>query len=253
MILTFLGTGTSQGVPVIGCDCEVCRSIDYRDNRTRTSVHIQNGIDSVNIDCGPDFRTQILRERINKLDAILFTHEHRDHTAGLDDVRSFNFKQKSDMPVYGSSQVLDSLKSSYEYVFAASKYPGVPRVETNEIINGSIQVGNTEFIPINVFHHKLPVFGFRIKDLVYITDANFIPEEEFEKLKGVKVLILNALQKEKHISHFNLEEALQVVERIKPEVTYFTHISHKLGLHKEVEEELPEDIHLAYDGLKIDF
>lgn len=253
MILTFLGTGTSQGVPVIACDCPVCTSLDYRDERTRTSVHIQNVSDSINIDCGPDFRTQILRERIDKLDAILFTHEHRDHTAGLDDVRSFNFKQRSDMPVFASSQVIDALKSSYEYVFAASKYPGVPRVETNEINGSPIKVGNTEFLPIQVYHHKLPVYGFRVKDLVYITDANAIPEAEYKKLRGVKVLILNALQKEKHISHFNIEEALEIVARIKPEKTYFTHISHKLGLHKEVEEELPDDVHLAYDGLKIEF
>lgn len=253
MILTFLGTGTSQGVPVIACDCEVCKSLDYRDERTRTSVHIQNESDSINIDCGPDFRTQVLRERVQKLDAILFTHEHRDHTAGLDDVRSFNFKQKTDMPVYASEQVINALKSSYDYVFAASKYPGVPRVETNEINGEPIVIGQTEFLPINVYHHKLPVFGFRIKDLVYITDANAIPESEFSKLIGVKTLIINALQKEKHISHFNVEEALAIVDRVQPEKTYFTHISHKLGLHRDVEEELPADVLLAYDGLKIEF
>ena len=253
MILTFLGTGTSQGVPVIGCDCEVCNSMDYRDQRTRTSVHIQNGEESVAIDCGPDFRAQMLRERIKKLDGIVFTHEHRDHTAGLDDVRSFNFMQKKDMPVFARKEVIEALKKSYDYIFMDSPYPGVPRVEVNEMNGGPVVVGTTELIPIKVFHYKLPVFGFRIKDLTYITDANSIPEEEFSKIEGTDVLVINALQKEKHISHFNVEEALEMVEKINPRVTYFTHISHKLGLHREVEDELPEDVHLAHDGLKIEF
>ena len=238
---------------MIGCDCDVCHSMDYRDQRTRTSVHIQNGEESVAIDCGPDFRTQMLRERIKRLDGIVFTHEHRDHTAGLDDVRSFNFMQKKDMPVFARRQVIDSLKKSYDYIFMDSPYPGVPRVEVHEMNGGPVIIGTTELIPIKVYHYKLPVYGFRIKDLTYITDANSIPEEEFPKIEGTDILIINALQKEKHISHFNVEEALDMVKKINPRVTYFTHISHKLGLHREVEEELPEDVHLAYDGLKIEF
>lgn len=253
MIITFLGTGTSQGIPVIACECEVCNSLNYKDKRLRSSVHIEfNGVSLV-IDTGPDFRQQMLRERIKKVDAILYTHEHKDHTAGMDDVRSFNFRHDMDMPIYGVPRVLDQLKKEFSYVFSDKKYPGVPRVETREI-NGSdlFEVNGIEVMPIEVMHYKLPVLGFRIADFTYITDANYISENEIEKIKGTKVLVLNALQKKDHISHFTLAEAIELARHINPEITYFTHISHRLGLHKEVMEELPQNIELAWDGLKIE-
>ncbi len=251
MIVTFLGTGTSQGVPVIACSCDVCKSLDFRDKRLRSSVHVQTDDLSVVIDTGPDFRQQMLRERIKRLDAILFTHEHKDHTAGLDDVRSFNFVQKMDMPVYGRKPVLAQIKTEFAYAFADKKYPGVPSIATHEIDNNPFVVNNTTVTPIDVLHYKLPVFGFRIGDFTYITDANHIDAVEIEKIKGSKVLVLNALQQTEHISHFNLEEAIKMVQVIEPETAYFTHISHKLGAHKEVSKGLPEGIHLAYDGLKL--
>lgn len=252
MKVTFLGTGTSQGIPVIACSCEVCKSLDYRDKRLRTSVHIDVEGNSFVIDSGPDFRQQILRERIDKLDALLFTHEHKDHTAGMDDVRSFNFKQKKDMPVYARSQVIDQLKREYAYVFKEDKYPGVPSVEIHEIHNNTFEVNGVQITPIEVLHYKLPVFGFRVKDFTYITDANFIAEEEKAKIKGSKVLVLNGLQKEAHISHFTLQEAIELIQELKPEQAYITHISHKLGLHSDVSKELPENIALAYDGLSFE-
>lgn len=253
MTITFLGTGTSQGVPVIACDCPVCRSVDYRDNRSRTSLHIATDDgQSIVFDTGPDFRSQILRERITKLDAVIFTHEHKDHTAGLDDIRSFNFKQKKDMPVYARDQVIDQLKREFSYVFAEKKYPGVPRILINEITNIPFTVNDSLITPIEVIHYKLPVFGFRIKDFTYITDANYIAPKELEKIKGSKIIVLNALQKEPHISHFTLEQAIEMVNIIGPEKAYFTHMSHKLGKHRDIEAELPENIHLAHDGLKLD-
>ncbi|UII29443.1 MBL fold metallo-hydrolase [Fulvivirga maritima] len=252
MKVTTLGTGTSQGVPVIACDCEVCKSLDYHDKRTRTSIHIEIEGKSFIIDTGPDFRNQVLRERITQLDAIIFTHEHKDHTAGLDDVRAFNFKQQKDMPIYARSRVIDQLKQEFSYAFAEKKYPGVPQIRVNEITGQPFEVEGVEFTPIEVMHLKLPVFGFRIKDFTYITDANYISEEQKEKIKGSKVLLLNALQKEHHISHFNLEEALALAKEINAEKTYLTHISHKMGLHKEIEPTLPENVHLAYDGLTIE-
>lgn len=251
MIVTFLGTGTSQGVPVIACECNVCRSIDFRDKRTRSSIHIDVDGKSLVIDTGPDFRTQMLRERIKHLDAILFTHEHKDHTAGMDDVRSFNFSQKIDMPVYADERVIDQLKREFSYVFAEQKYPGVPSVEVHVIDKADFSISGTTITPIEVMHYKLPVFGFRIKDFTYITDANFISPEEIEKIKGTKVLVLNALQKTDHISHFTLAQAIEMVQQINPEKAYFTHISHKLGKQRDVELELPENCHLAFDGLKV--
>ncbi len=248
MKVTFLGTGTSQGVPVIACDCEVCRSVDFRDKRLRSSIHIEVDNLSLVVDTGPDFRQQMLREGIKKLDGILYTHAHKDHTAGMDDVRSFNFKQKMDMPIYGTNEVIEQLKKEFSYVFAKFKYPGVPQIEVNEIINDSFEIQGVRITPIEVMHYKLPVFGFRINDFTYITDANYISEEEKEKIKGSKYLVLNALQKEEHISHFNLEQAIAMVEELQPEQAYFTHISHKLGKHRNISEELPENIELAYDG-----
>lgn len=252
MNITFLGTGTSQGVPVIGCDCEVCQSLDFRDKRLRTSIHLQVDGKSIVIDTGPDFRQQMLRENISDLDAVVYTHEHKDHTAGLDDIRPFNFKYQKDMPIFGRDRVIEQIKQEYSYIFSANSYPGVPRVLTNVITNQAFFVEGTKITPIEVLHHRLPVFGFRIKDFVYITDANHIAEKEFEKLKGVKTLVLNALRLKPHISHFTLDEALQLVEEIKPEKAYFTHISHQMGLHKKVELLLPDHVRLAYDGLKIE-
>lgn len=226
-------------------------SVDYRDKRLRSSVHVQTEELSLVIDTGPDFRQQMLRERIRQLDAVLFTHEHKDHTAGLDDVRSFNFSQRKDMPIFGRKQVLEQIKREFAYAFAEIKYPGVPVISTNEITNETFEVQGLPITPIEVMHHKLPVFGFRIGDFSYITDTNYISEKELEKVKGSKILVLNALQKTSHISHYTLDEAVEVAKLAGAENTYFTHISHRLGAHSEVSQELPENIHLAYDGLKL--
>ncbi len=251
MNVTFLGTGTSQGVPVIGCDCEVCSSVDFRDKRLRTSVHIEVDGKSLIIDSGPDFRQQVLTARIKRLNALLFTHQHKDHTAGMDDIRSFNFRQKIDMPIYGTRDVIAQLKREFSYIFEAKQYPGVPKVAINEIGLSPFSIEGISIIPIEVMHYKLPVMGYRINDFTYITDANYISEKEIKKIQGSKVLVLNALQIEKHISHFNLEEALEMVEKIQPEQAYFTHISHKLGTHQKTALKLPDHVSLAWDGLTI--
>jgi phosphoribosyl 1,2-cyclic phosphate phosphodiesterase len=249
--ITFLGTGTSQGVPVIGCTCEVCRSLDYRDKRLRTSVHIDVDGVSLVIDTGPDFRQQMLRERVPRLDAILFTHGHKDHTAGLDDVRAYNFMQGQDMPVYGEQHTLAQLRVEFSYAFEPVRYPGIPQLNLIEINDAPFTAAGINIIPLPVTHLRLPVLGFRIGDFSYITDANHISDSTLGKLKGTKVLVLNALQKDKHVSHFTLAEALVMAERIGAEKTYFTHMSHKIGLHKDVEAELPRTIALAYDGLAV--
>lgn len=223
--------------------------MDYRDQRLRVSVHVEIDGKSLVIDSGPDFRQQMLRERIKRVDALLFTHEHKDHTAGMDDIRAFNFMQHMDMPVYADPRVLRQLQQEFSYIFTNTTYPGVPRVELNPIQNEPFTVVGQQIIPIAVMHHKLPVFGFRIGDFTYITDANYISDEEKEKIKGSKVVILNALRKEPHISHFSLSEALALLEELAPEQAYLTHISHLLGLHREVEQELPANVRLAYDGL----
>lgn len=251
MKVIFLGTGTSQGVPVIGCQCEVCTSIDFHDKRLRSSVFIEfNGIHLV-IDTGPDFRQQMLRERINHLDAVIFTHAHKDHTAGLDDIRSYNFLQRKDMPVYGTEEVLDQLKREFAYIFAENKYPGIPKVELNPITNAPFNIDGNTIIPIEVMHHRMPVLGFRLGDFTYITDAKSISSTEKEKIKGSKIVVLNALQKEEHLSHLTLEEALELMNELKPEKGYLTHISHKLGTHREVSTELPKNIEIAWDGLQL--
>lgn len=249
--ITFLGTGTSQGVPVIGCDCEVCSSADYRDKRLRTSLHIRHQNLSLVIDTGPDFRQQMLRENIDTLHAVLLTHAHRDHTAGLDDVRAYNFRQNTSIPVYGSASALQQLQQDFAYIFGPNNYPGLPRIELRVIETQPFAIGSLEIIPLPVFHHRLPVLGFRIGSLAYITDANSIPNETLNQLKGLQCLVLNALQREPHISHFNLSEAIHMAQLIGAGKTYFTHISHKLGLHREVEKELPPGIELAWDGLCI--
>lgn len=251
MKVTFLGTGTSQGVPVIGSDDPVCLSLDFRDKRLRTSVMIEDQGQVFVIDTGPDFRQQMLREKVKRLDAVIFTHQHKDHTAGLDDIRSFYFRQKKDIPVYAKKDVIEQLKMEFAYMFVADKYPGVASLDIHPITNEPFSVGKTTFTPIEVLHYKLPVFGFRIKDFTYITDAKYIEDKELEKIKGSEVLVLNALQKSKHISHLTLSEALEIVEKVQPKKTYFTHISYKLGFHAEVEKELPPNVFLAYDGLQL--
>lgn len=251
MNVTFLGTGTSQGVPVIGCSCEVCNSIDYRDKRLRSSIHVQSEKLSLVIDTGPDFRQQMLRENIQRVDAVLFTHAHRDHTAGLDDVRAYNFKQNINMPVYGMKETLSQIQADFSYIFGPDNYPGLPRLSLFPITSNPFSINEVEITPLPVLHLKLPVLGFRIGSLAYITDANFIPAETLEKLRGVKHLVLNALQREPHISHFNLDEAVAMVQKINPQNAWLTHISHKLGTQRSVEKELPENILLAYDGLRI--
>jgi len=249
--ITFLGSGTSQGVPVIGCSCEVCQSLDYRDKRLRSSIRVEISGQSIIVDAGPDFRQQMLRENVQRLDAILFTHAHRDHTAGLDDVRAYNFMQGMDMPVFGSQKVLDQLRIEFAYAFDKDSYPGIPRLALNRIDEKVFDVNGVNILPLPVLHLNLPVLGFRFRNFSYITDANFIPEETFELLKGTEVLVLNALQQAPHVSHFNLKEALRMVSIIKPAKTYFTHISHKLGRHADTEKSLPDNVSLAYDGLEI--
>ncbi len=251
MKITFLGTGTSQGVPVIACNCQVCKSLDFRDKRLRTSVLIEvDGLHLV-VDTGPDFRQQMLRERVTKLDAILYTHEHKDHTAGLDDVRSFNFAQQKDMPVYGEERVLEQLKREFAYAFTEKKYPGVPQIQLNEIDETPFEIQGLKITPIRALHYKLPVLGFRIADFTYLTDANYIDKENLNKIRGSKVFVLNGLQHESHLSHFTLEEAVDVAQQLEVENTYFTHISHKLGMHETEQGNLPANMSLAYDGLII--
>lgn len=250
MKITFLGTGTSQGVPVIGCRCEVCTSLDFRDKRLRTSVWVEVDDLKIVIDTGPDFRQQMLRFGTRQLDAVLFTHSHKDHIAGLDDVRAFNFLQKKDMPVFGSRATLDRISEEFYYSFDKNPYPGVPRLTKVVIENKPFMVGGVEVTPIQVMHHKMPVFGFRIGDFTYITDANYIAEEEREKILGSRVLVINALQRESHISHFTLPQALEVISDLQVPRAYLTHISHRLGRHSSVE--LPPHVSLAHDGLQIE-
>lgn len=249
---TVLGTGTSQGVPVIACNCEVCRSENPKDKRLRSSILIRTGGQNFIIDAGPDFRQQMLRERVESLRAVLVTHEHVDHVFGLDDIRSYNWIQKHPMDIYAEERVQEAIKRIFHYVFAEYKYPGIPKMKLHTIKNKPIRIDGTEFIPIRCYHHKLPVYGFRVGDLSYITDTNFIPPEEMKKIAGTRILIINALRREKHISHFNLEEALEMIAEINPEKAYLTHLSHGFGKHDDIEKELPENVFLAYDGLQIE-
>jgi phosphoribosyl 1,2-cyclic phosphate phosphodiesterase len=253
MQITFLGTGTSQGVPLIACDCSVCSSANEKDKRLRSSILVQvQGLDIV-VDSGPDFRQQILRSGIKKLDALLFTHAHKDHIAGMDDIRGFNFKMKTAVDVYCTEQVEKQMHQEFHYIFSEIKYPGIPELSIHRIDKHShIDVKGMHIQPIEVMHYKLPVLGFRFHDFVYITDANFISETEKLKMKGCDTLVLNALRREQHVSHFSLQEALDLIAELKPKRTYLTHISHQLGLHDEVSNELPPNVFLAYDTLQIE-
>lgn len=248
--ITFLGTGTSQGVPVIACDCEVCTSSDSRNNRLRSSILVETQGKTICIDSGPDFRQQMLRAKVQDLDAIVYTHEHKDHIAGTDDVRAFNFKHNKHMDLYADKLVEAALKREFPYAFAENPYPGVPLLLIKPIENKPFDVHGVTFNPIEMVHFKMPVFGYRIGDFAYCTDVNYISPEEKEKLKGLDVLILTALRIETHKSHFNLEQALELIEELKPKKVYLTHISHLLGAHEKVEKLLPSNVELAYDGLK---
>ncbi len=249
MKITFLGTGTSQGVPVIGCRCIGCLSEDERDKRLRSSILVEYEDQVIVIDTGPDFRQQMLRATVSKLDAVLFTHEHRDHIAGLDDIRAFNFIQKSPMDVFAEERVMRALDSGFPYVFAEKKYPGIPRVVMHAISAEPFRIGPLEIIPIRMMHYRLPVLGFRIGDFAYLTDGDYISEAEKKKLKGVTFLVVNALRREPHISHFTLAQAVGLIEETGPEMGYLTHISHQMGPSALLENELPSSIRPAYDGL----
>ena len=252
MKITFLGTGTSQGVPIIGCDCNVCTSTDKKDKRLRTSIWIQTENTSVVIDSGPDFRYQMLRANVRKLDALVFTHGHKDHTAGMDDVRAYNYFQKKAMEVYATEPTQDILRKEFSYVFENKSYPGIPEINLNTIRNDeSFFINELEFIPIRVMHYKLEVLGFRIGNFTYITDANYIAPHELAKAKGSEVFVLDALRHEPHISHYTLAEAIDISKLVDAGNTYFTHISHQLGTDNEVSGSLPPKMHLAFDGLEI--
>lgn len=250
--ITFLGTGTSQGVPVIGSDHPVGKSNDLKDKRLRTSIMVSLNNINIAIDCSPDFRQQMLMHNVTHLEAILFTHEHADHTAGLDDIRPFVLKQ-GDMPIYAQKRVIEALTRRFDYIFATeNRYPGAPSVKVFQVEDMPFQIAGNQVVPISVQHGSLPILGYRIGDMAYITDASFVSEEEFFKLKHLKVLIVNSLRKEEHPTHFNLEQSLRFAEKIGAEHTYFTHISHSMGFHHQVQSELPANVFLAYDNLVIE-
>lgn len=251
MKVTFLGTGTSQGIPVIACECEVCQSADSKDKRLRTSVMLETQGQTFVIDTGPDFRQQMLREEVKHLDAVIFTHSHKDHIAGLDDVRAFNFKSRAALPVYAEPIVQDALRREYHYVFSDEKYPGIPEIELETIGTQPFTINGVEIIPVRVWHYRLPVLGFRVGDFTYITDANRIDEEEKQKIRGSKVLVLNALRRTEHISHFTLDEAIELAQELNVPQTYLIHLSHQMGRHADVEQELPDGINIAWDGLQV--
>jgi phosphoribosyl 1,2-cyclic phosphate phosphodiesterase len=253
MQVYFLGTGTSQGIPVIGSDHPVCKSLNTKDKRLRVSVWIQSEKFSIVIDCGPDFRQQMLQSNCQKIEAVLFTHEHADHTAGLDDIRPFNFKQ-GPLPIYAHKRVLENLEKRFDYIFETeNKYPGAPSVIVNEVINNqSFKINNQIIIPINALHGALQVFGYRIDDFAYLTDIKTIEENEINKLKNLDVLVINALREEEHHSHFNLKEALDFIDLLQPKITYLTHISFNFGFHDEIQKLLPDNVFVAYDGLQIE-
>jgi phosphoribosyl 1,2-cyclic phosphate phosphodiesterase len=251
--ITFLGTGTSQGVPLIACPCPVCQSSDPRDKRLRSSILIQSDTTTVVIDAGPDFRQQLIRANVKRLDAVVFTHSHKDHLAGLDDIRAFNYLQGKAMDLYATQATQQQIRTEFAYIFAEHKYPGIPEVNMIEIDKDAVfTVGDIQLKAIEVMHYKMQVLGFRVHDFTYITDANFIAPAEIEKIEGSKYLVLNALRREPHISHFTLEQAVDMAHRIHAKHTYFTHISHQLGFHEDVNQELGDNISLAYDMLSFE-
>lgn len=251
MTITFLGTGTSSGVPMIGCDCPVCTSADPKDKRLRSSILVQSDTTTLVVDSGPDFRYQMLRAEVKKLDAIIFTHPHKDHVAGLDDVRAYNFFSGKPMEVYANEMTQAVLMREFPYAFADKKYPGVPEINLNTIALEPFMVGDIPVQPVEVWHLKMPVLGFRFGPFTYITDANRIEAEEREKIRQSPFLVLNALRKEKHISHFTLSEAIEVSKELEAGETYLTHLSHQMGKHLDVSADLPSNVHFAYDGLQI--
>lgn len=253
MKITLLGTGTSQGVPVIGCSCDTCLSSDPRDDRQRASILLSDGDVNVVVDTGPDFRRQMLGQKVNSLDAVILTHQHNDHVAGMDDLRPFIFRQRREMPIYATIGVIKDIEERFSYAFSAEPYPGAPRLITYSIESGKrFIIGGIELLPIEVMHGKLPVMAFRIGDFTYVTDANYISKESLDLMKGTKTLIINALHQHKHYSHFNLEEALEIVDIIAPEKCYLTHISHTMGLTKEWEATLPDNVFPSADGMTFD-
>lgn len=249
--ITFLGTGTSSGVPMVACTCAVCISTDKKDKRLRSSILVQSNTTTFVIDTTPDFRYQMLRENVKKLDAVLFTHPHKDHIAGLDDVRAFNFFQHKPMDIFANSLTEEAIKREFAYAFSDKKYSGVPELNLNTINGTPFYIGNIPVIPVEVWHLKMPVLGFRLGNFTYITDANRIEESEKEKIRGSEVMVLNALRKEKHISHYTLDEAVAEVQGLHIPQSYFTHISHQLGKHVEINAGLPAGIKLAWDGMQL--
>jgi phosphoribosyl 1,2-cyclic phosphate phosphodiesterase len=252
MRLTFLGTGTSIGVPVITCDCKVCTSEDKRDKRYRTSAMLEVGDEVFVFDSGPDFRVQMLREKVMNLSAIIFTHEHRDHIAGLDDVRAFNYVLNKRIDIYGTAHTMKMIQTEFPYIFSEQRYFGAPQINVHTIDTDPFTIQGYTFIPIQVYHGKTPVMGYRIGDFTYITDASSIAPEELEKIRGSKVIVLNALRNSKHVSHFSVGEAVELLEGLKPERAFLTHMSHFIGTHAELEKKLPPFIRPAYDGLQVE-
>jgi phosphoribosyl 1,2-cyclic phosphate phosphodiesterase len=251
--ITLLGTGTSTGVPMIACECPVCTSTNPKDRRLRCSVLVESATTTFVIDTGPDFREQMLRYKVKKLDGVLFTHPHKDHVAGLDDVKAYNFFQKKTMELYANSLTEEAIRREFYYAFSDTKYPGIPDLNLNTITEEPFYIGDIPVTPIMVWHLKMPVFGFRFGKFTYITDANRIEEHEMDKIRGSEVMVINALRKQAHISHFTLGEAIDLAQQLKVPTAYFTHLSHQMGLHEEVESELTDGIHLAYDGLVMTF
>jgi phosphoribosyl 1,2-cyclic phosphate phosphodiesterase len=249
--ITLLGTGTSQGVPVVACECQVCLSHHQKDKRLRTSVLIETSNTNIVIDAGPDFRQQMLRENVKQLDALLITHDHKDHIGGIDDIRAFNWVLQKPMEIFASENSIATIRKDFSYAFEEIKYPGVPQINLHIVNNKAFQINEESIIPIYAMHGNLPVLGFRIRDFSYLTDASSINPEEFNKMKGSKVIVINGLRIKKHHSHFNLEEAVQLLNELHPQRGFITHISHQLGFHDEVNKELPDGIELGYDGLKI--